>query len=135
MVQKRHFSGMAGVYYVAAELSVREFIVAVTSRNAPGIDIIATNKDGKRFDIQVKTNSKSSPQSYWLLSERAKTDSAPNFFYAFVNLREIGGLPSVYIVKSKDVAENMYEDKSKKGSVWYCFDRKEEDKNRWDLLS
>jgi hypothetical protein len=40
---KRQTSGMAGVYYVAAELSTLGYTALVTTRNAKAADIIAIN--------------------------------------------------------------------------------------------
>jgi hypothetical protein len=48
------FSGIAGEYFVAAELSRRGYIAAVTLRNTPDVDILASNGE-KTINIQVKT--------------------------------------------------------------------------------
>ena len=49
--------GAAGVFYVAAELSLRGMIALPTIRNTAGYDIIVTNRDGsKHANIQVKTS-------------------------------------------------------------------------------
>ena len=40
--------GVAGEYFVAAELSRRGYIASISMRNTKGIDIIATNASGKR---------------------------------------------------------------------------------------
>ena len=37
-------AGVAGEYFVAAELSRRGFIASITLRNTRGIDIVVTNK-------------------------------------------------------------------------------------------
>jgi hypothetical protein len=48
--------GMAGVFWVASELSRRKWIALPTVRNLKGVDIIAQQPEsGKRVDIQVKT--------------------------------------------------------------------------------
>lgn len=49
-------SGIAGEYFVAAELSRRGFIAAVTLRNTRGADILVSRTDSeKSATIQVKT--------------------------------------------------------------------------------
>ncbi|HET8917244.1 MAG TPA: hypothetical protein VFN58_04295 [Candidatus Binatia bacterium] len=50
-------AGVAGEYFVAAELSRRGHIASISLRNTRGIDIIATNKAASRsITIQCKTN-------------------------------------------------------------------------------
>ena len=52
-------AGVAGEYFVAAELSRRGFIASITLRNTRGIDIVVTNKDAtKTVTIQCKTSRK-----------------------------------------------------------------------------
>ncbi len=47
--------GVAGEYFVAAELSVRGYLASVTLRNSRGIDIIASNSNASRsVSNQVK---------------------------------------------------------------------------------
>jgi len=132
--KKGFITGMTGVYLVAAELSKQGIIATITSRNAPGVDIIASTPNLKRvFSIQVKTNSKNA--SFWLLNEHAKETYSPNFVYVFVNLRDGGA--DFYIVPSKKVSRAMYVGKAKTGKkqVWYSYQRKKEDKDRWNLLT
>lgn len=50
--------GAAGVFHVAAELSLRGMIALPTIRNTAGFDIIVASRDGLRHaNIQVKTSS------------------------------------------------------------------------------
>jgi hypothetical protein len=49
--------GAAGVFHVAAELSLRNMIALPTIRNTAGYDLIATSLDGtSHANIQVKTS-------------------------------------------------------------------------------
>jgi hypothetical protein len=49
--------GVAGEYFVAAELSRRGYIASISLRNTCGLDILATNQDASRsITIQVKTS-------------------------------------------------------------------------------
>ena len=96
-------SGVAGEYFVAAELSRRGFIASITLRNARGIDILVAHPNASGFlGIQVKTNQHS--QRSWPLHEKAETASRPDFFFVFVNLHG-SGEPSYHVVPSSVVAE------------------------------
>jgi hypothetical protein len=96
-------SGVAGEYFVAAELSRRGFIASITLRSARGIDILVAHPNGSRFlGIQVKTNQHS--QRSWPLHEKVETTSRPDLFFVFVNLNG-SGEPSYHVVPSFVVAE------------------------------
>jgi hypothetical protein len=45
-------TGVAGEYFVAAELSRRGYIASISQRNTRGIDILATSQDGSRLHRQ-----------------------------------------------------------------------------------
>ena len=96
--------GVAGEYFVAAELSVRGYLASVTLRNSRGIDIIASNSDASRsVSIQVKTSKKGAPR--WVLNSKADSFFADTHFYVFALLQDIGKRPDFYIVPSKTVAD------------------------------
>jgi hypothetical protein len=81
-------SGVAGEYFVAAELSRRGYVASLTLRNTKGIDILASNLDATRsVGIQVKTNQGSGKG--WVLNKKAEEDTAENLFYVFVRLNEL----------------------------------------------
>ena len=46
MKPSSQLTGVAGEYFVAAELSRRDLIASITMRNSPGIDILATDMRG-----------------------------------------------------------------------------------------
>jgi hypothetical protein len=101
-------AGVAGEYFVAAELSKRGYIASITLRNTKGIDILATNADAtKSVNIQVKTSQGKSRR--WLLNAKAETYHAPDLFYVFVNLRDEMDRPEFFIVPSKRVAKFVRE--------------------------
>jgi hypothetical protein len=96
-------SGIAGEYFVAAELSRRGCVASLTLRNTRGIDILASNSDAtKSVGIQVKTNQGSKKD--WLLNEKAEADRAKNLFYVLVRLNELG-VPEYYVVPRQIVSE------------------------------
>jgi hypothetical protein len=96
-------AGVAGEYYVAAELSRRGIIASITLRNTRGTDILATKGDGTlSATIQVKTTRKK--RASWILNEKAETYASKRHFYVFVCLGEVGERPEFYVVPSKVVA-------------------------------
>jgi|SRR3954468_20925944 hypothetical protein len=89
---------------------------AITSRNAKGADLLATDQSYERtWAIQVKTNRK--PAKFWLLGKSFTDDVAWQHVYVFVNLR--GDVrPDYYVVPSPIVARDGFTSTSKTGSVW-----------------
>jgi hypothetical protein len=119
-MKNKHQSGMQGVYLVAAELTHRDFIVSLTSRNAFGADLLVTDQECRQaWSVQVKTNSQR--MSYWLVGEHANKIKSPTHVYVFVTLTG-NQRPEYHVVTSDFVAQHIYEDKSKSGT-WYSFDR------------
>lgn len=104
-------SGVAGEYFVAAELSRRGFVASLTLRNTRGIDVLASNADAtKSVGIQVKTaqvalrEDRRYSNAHWMLNVKAETAVGKNHFYVFVVLPDQGE-PSYYVVPSANVAE------------------------------
>jgi hypothetical protein len=108
MKLSKQLSGIAGEYYVAAELSRRGCLAAITLRNSDGVDILVSNESGeKTFSIQVKTTQN---KRKWILGEKVENDKAANKFYVFVNIQnDLNSLPEYFIVKAKDLANHIYE--------------------------
>ena len=64
-------AGVAGEYFVAAELSRRGYIASITLRNTRGIDIVVTNKDAtKTVTIQCKTTQRFADQKFLRQGQR-----------------------------------------------------------------
>ncbi len=101
-------SGVAGEYFVAAELSRRGNIASITLRNTKGVDILAANENGtKTAMVQVKTNQGS--QRAWPMRSTAERVSDGRLFYIFVALGGPNGVPSYHVVPSAVVAEYITE--------------------------
>jgi hypothetical protein len=97
-------TGIAGEYFVAAELSRRGFMASITLRNNDSVDIHASNLEtGKMFAIQVKTTF--SDRASWILNQKAEKNHKTNHYYVFVNLGSQLERPKYYIVPSKAVAD------------------------------
>jgi hypothetical protein len=137
-------TGIAGEFLVAAQLSERGFVVGVTRKNTPGIDILVSDGEKAKM-IQVKTTE--GPKNEWIcpMIERAND----NRYYVFVNLNPDGNAaPSYHVAASKTVksfldttkkeAEAAYEKKYGKpytGKDLYKFiDKGNAHKDKWDVL-
>lgn len=139
-------TGVAGEYFVAAELSLRGYIASISLRNTRGIDILATNQDGSRsITIQCKTSQGS--RRKWLLNEKAESFESAKHFYVFVSLENPMDRPRFHIVPSRVVAERTrkgYEQwlatpgrkgqKHQDTAVRQFADLKDEFLEKWDLL-
>jgi len=107
MKLSKQLSGIAGEYYVAAELSRRGYLAAITLRNSDSVDILVSNQSGeKTFAIQVKTTQS---KRKWILNSKVENDNIPNKYYVFVNIpNDINSSPEYFIVKAIYLAENIY---------------------------
>ena len=99
-------TGVAGEYFVAAELSRRGYIASISLRNTRGIDVLATNQDGSRsVTIQCKTSQKK--RKGWLLNDKSEAFVAENHFYVFVLLGSVTDRPQYHVVPSQVVAKRV----------------------------
>ncbi len=99
-------AGVAGEYFVAAELSRRGWIASISLRNTRGIDILVTNQEASRsVTIQCKTSQKK--DKIWILNENSEKFFSDNHYYIFVSLGESSERPRYHIVPSKVVAEQV----------------------------
>lgn len=100
--------GVAGEYFVAAELSRRGYLASITLRNSRGVDILASNRDAtKSVAIQVKTNQRGVAE--WILNQKVEADvgdasSPENLFFVFVNLPPNGEAPTYHVISRREVA-------------------------------
>ena len=140
-------TGVAGEYFVAAELTKRGYIASITLRNTRGIDILVSNRNAtKSAGIQVKSTRYSNARA-WMLNEKSEKYYADNFFYVFVNLKEGNQRPDFFIVPSKIVAKyiaknhknwlkkpNRSGGKHKDNSMRKFSDKEENYLEYWDIL-
>lgn len=141
-------SGVAGEYFVAAELSRQGYIASITLRNTRGIDILASAGDAtKSVGIQVKTNQSSGKE--WMLNQKISDEDqaeSKNLFYVFVRLNGMD-IPEYYIVPRKAVIKfasdnhkRWLETPGRKGQAHVdtpmrkFSDPDNKYKDRWDLL-
>ena len=136
--------GIAGVHLVCAELTLKNYIAILTSRNTAGIDILVSNQGGSKYkSIQVKTTRKNKD---WFLNEKLEEKYSENFIYIFVNIDK-NNKAEFHIVPSKIVAETIksgfkkwLDTPNKQGNphnntpARNFRDRENKYLNRWDLL-
>ena len=97
----KQITGLAGEYFVAAELLKRDWQVAITLGNAKAIDLIATNESGHTHRIQVKTL-RNKPNCFTLHTEKVKLQD----FYIFVYLNGEKEQPEYFIVTGSELLGN-----------------------------
>lgn len=137
--QQQFITGMTGVYSVAAELSSKGYIVTLTARNAPIVDMMVATPDLKKtFNVQVKSNKPKEmggTQAYWLVNKEAREIVSPNLVYVFVNLKK-KEKPDFYIVDSKSVAKDTELYTASSGERFYQFyrDAHANCKDNWGLF-
>lgn len=134
--------GVAGEYFVAAELSRRGYIASISMRNTRGIDILATNEKATRsVTIQCKSNQDGG--SSWILNEKAEKFFPKDHFYVFVALASQDERPRYHVVPAPVVAKYAREShqawlsgkKLRKNTSMRKFnDPKGKYIDRWDLL-
>lgn len=101
--------GVAGEYFVMAELTRRGYVASLTSKNTKAIDLLVSDKNGKQLAaIQVKTCDNIKQQK-WKMSSSVEKNDAANLYYVFVNMND-GAEPSYYVVPSKYVAYRVAQD-------------------------
>src|SRR5215204_6126603 len=96
--------GDIGEHWVLYRLIRAGYTAVLAPTNAKAVDILAADRDGKPFGIQVKT--KRGTSKGWRLTKVAEGMSDPRLFYCLVDLGRDGNLepPEVYIVPSLLIA-------------------------------
>ena len=139
-------TGSAGEYFVAAELSRRGVVAALTMSGTDAFDILAVNKAGCSCSIQVKTT-QYEKKLRWLLSSKDENPKAN--FYVFVNLNGTEKQPDYYIMRATEVAAAIKEEhetwlaKPKRDGTAHkpinmrqiILDQQDKSKDRWYLIT
>jgi hypothetical protein len=118
--------GVAGVYFVVSELTLRGLIALPTIRNTAGIDILVSEPDGSgQASIQVKTSLKK--VDFWPTSRPEKCLTGPRSFYVFLRYLPEEKSFEAFLESgdrvAKRVRENL-EDYKKRGRKEFAY---------WDL--
>lgn len=108
MGNKNILTGIAGVYYVAAELTIREFNASTLLRNSECYDILAVNQyNHKSIFIQVKTSWDFRGGRKWVLNEKVENLLNKNLYYIFVNILGTNERPEFFIISSIELANKI----------------------------
>ncbi len=102
----RIYAGVAGEYYVTAELSRRGAIATITSKNTPDFDVIGSNKDGSKIvTLQVKAGR--ADTGGFIVGSSEMPEYPSNSFYVFVLMKESN--PPEYWVIPQNIVANIAE--------------------------
>lgn len=94
--------GMAGEYFVCAELCKHNILALLTPKNNPLFDVVATDPLGKNsVSIQVKTMGIENKQGWKLGTDIAAKKGNPRLFVVLVNLKD--NEPNDYYVFQYDL--------------------------------
>lgn len=137
-------SGVAGEYFVAAELSRRGYTAAITLRNTRGTDLLVTKLEAQRSaTVQVKCAQRKAAE--WLLDKSDEVSKGANHFYVFVALNGLE-FPAYYIVSGNVVAESCAshhqawlrgkkkDGQERKDTSMRVFRPAPSDRDRWDRI-
>ncbi len=120
-------TGLAGEYFVAAELYRRGFSVGMTIGNAKSIDILA-EKDGKVIQIQAKAIFRKASVG-WNMNDHALLDYV---MYVLVNLNE-WSQPDYYILTAKEI-KKFHKQYDGRGILDLSKAKQLDGLGRWDKL-
>lgn len=121
-------TGMAGVYYAAAELTRLGLIVSLTARNIRGPDLLVTDQGCRNpWSVQVKTNVRK--HNSWRVGQEQSLISSARYLFIFVTLKG-PEKPDSMVVSSEVVAAR------KKGGSMPYFNRGDNpnDGEEWELF-
>ena len=77
---KKHQTQWAAQFFVAAELTRRGYLTALTLGNAPAVDLLVISPKGVQFAVDVKGQS---TRNFWLLQNR---EGKEGMFYILVHV-------------------------------------------------
>ena len=141
-------TGVAGVHYVASQLSFLGFHAVPTTRNVRGPDLLVSNLEGsKGISLQVKTTvwamrtrgsgDQKKPHHYeWDIGWSSAKANYPSLLFALVDLKKFQGLPDVFVVPSKVIFEYFKAGPENWPRARYheLVEKVEQYKNNWDIL-
>jgi hypothetical protein len=114
---------LAGEFAVLSQLALRGYDANMTLGHTKSVDILVSDpKTGELYQIEVKTNLKSSRNkpsvsrvhgksvSAWMMTKKHEDIGIPTLFYCFVNISKDTNAFKFYIVPSKVVARYVREE-------------------------
>lgn len=107
--------GLAGEFYVLAQLAQRGYVATLTLGNTKQVDIVVYNRRKRRYwRVEVKTTQEGLKSELlfgkekfhiWQLSDKHEKITDRDLVYCFVALSTADDLPKFFLVPSKVVAE------------------------------
>lgn len=107
-------TGLAGEFYVLAQLAQRGYIGTLTLGNTKQVDVVVFNSNTRRYwRLEVKASRVTprnerlfGPEKFytWRLGEKHEHISEPDLIYCFVVLSTPDLLPKFFLVPSAEVA-------------------------------
>ena len=152
MKESRGLIGLAGEYYVCAELCRQGILALITPKNNPLFDIVATSPESKRtVSIQVKTMSIGNEDGWRLGKDMLEKKHNDSLFVVLVNMNKDGSndfyiYPYDELVERVKTEMNLYMETPKKdgtprkdtGFCWFDLKQfKDSDKvkeGNWKIL-
>lgn len=119
-------TGIAGEFFVAAELSKRGWIATLTAKNTPDVDVLASWSTG---DVQARIQVKTRTPAYaygWRVGRQLKLVGDRDFLI-LVDLGAESEMPTYWIVPTVKAAEMIASEQIRTSTVV-------EFEGRWDLL-
>jgi hypothetical protein len=107
MTRARGLTGAAGEYYVAAELSRRDWLATVTIKNSPGTDVLAQRLDRQTI-IAVQTKTATRPSDFRLSDKDEDPGESDNEWYVLVGLRDESERPDFFLLPRHITAALVY---------------------------
>jgi len=105
---KKHHTQWAGQFGAAHELAKRGYLIAFTSGNAPGTDLLCQSPDGTSFSLEVKTLSS---KTYYLCQDHLQQPN-PSRHFVFVLLpSSLLERPEYYVLNNRQFLEIVEEQK------------------------
>ena len=101
--KEKYHMGMAGEYYVAAQLQRLQLFASITYGNAKKADVIVLEKDSdKAIAIEVKT----SQRGRWVVGSKVPKPS--DKLWIFVHIpKEMDASPEFYIMTQKEIHDTL----------------------------
>lgn len=106
MSNQRYKTQWSSQFFVAAELTRREYLVSMTFGNAPVSDLLVKSPLGNHFTVDVKGQS---TKNFWLIQPRA---SNPSHYFILVYLSKDYGIPRYFILPSDELMRRREEYKN-----------------------
>jgi hypothetical protein len=103
----RYKTQWASQFYAAAELTRREYLVALTFGNAPVSDLLVQSPSGNHFTVDVKGQS---TKNFWLTQPRP---SNPDHYFILVYLPKDYEKPKYFIISSDELMRKREEYKNR----------------------